>query len=727
MTGFQLPPGILRNLTRSRKEEIQVTPRNISDGADRKRRSLEAKQAQLKLKSERIRKRLEEIKQQQQERIKERIRRSRSNFENATQRRGLYLDSVVAKAAKFIRTKSNISSQSDCHSPIGKPRVTLHLSATKYQLFLCRNQIPDSGSSKYTHLLYAFKLIKETSSALKSGTHPSFNTNISNDKLLNFKQNFLWVLLYKYSHELVYTLKQFTNNPNLKARFLEVMKTYLFIFRLFKKTNYDCLFQILSDATTILNTQLSYMPQNVDLLLQKERLQVQGNLLRRHDTLPDLDEPSQRLLQEISDGTDTFAAYFKELQDSDYMYFDGVRAVYGMYEHQWPSLSTLTPMAWRRFWFEKNFEEYSSLENDRLLGQGPRYAPSTWYSQRSSTGGCPNPNVLVVKQSPDIDVEDILKLTGESILKKYDDLTEKSLNGIVFQLYCDVVNWASKDPNVNMHELSKVSDLYLEKSKEQWPLSSVSDCIQRMMIVFELTSNARLHSLAKSCLKLIGSGGFKDEFSQLERSFNNEYIKRCLSMNGGGSFSGFFRSENVYVFLGTERIDQVRFSWYTYSPSLLFPHFYEKLRKWPEWKPPPLDEIPSMIQGSLFKPQIMWEERRNPNACQYFESFFKWLILYGDGESDELNELYIHNMNECRRGLILNIHCCSLIMLFTSFGGRDIVSLKTKHACFFKARKYTLDTTNEFAKTLNPQFSRFYISNHERIEKVLLEKSISCG
>ncbi|KAI5963333.1 uncharacterized protein KGF55_003125 [Candida pseudojiufengensis] len=470
--------------------------------------------------------------------------------------------------------------------------------------------------------LYCFIMISDFNDCMINGPQqPGFNSNLNkrdkngNDEL-NFFNNFIWVLLYKYSSFLIHEFTQLIDNATnantlqVSSKFSRYWEDYKFIFKIFKWNHYINIKKILFSSISIVDQQLiildnhnvnnsfgSYDNYDNEIIEQKGKLEMELKLLNKYD-LKNLQifNSSDNVKNFNSILSQKINVLFANYQNQNSL--NGVATTREFIQNK-PSLicfknwkfhiPDFVPIdKWRSYWRSHYFKKFCNSINNAgelnyqkksypsklksgYLGEINNYYFNNELNKSEDTAGS-NFNYFELIDSI-IDINSISLKEIYGILFDYyihfsSGKNYKNFNGSIDEefenvglrgTYYDYGSSSSSTTTTN-HDFE-----YLNKIKLLFMHYDQLNKFQHILNFKNLLPNEEIEF---------------DLIVQLKYEILIQYLKNCRFNNNNENgnddeFTNFKRFENLKIILNSTNFQNLKFSIYTFNPQLLFPKFYK--------------------------------------------------------------------------------------------------------------------------------------------------------
>jgi hypothetical protein len=762
-SNFQLPPFILKNLTPIKKKKGA----SHDQGNWRRDQQLESRINGLKERSALIETRLQNLRLQRTLLMNDRIRSVQKNHKSATSRRNEYLELVKARAKRFTTRRDptemtkcgwvyqeRIEEQSkgellesatqaspqfsneevvECLRKVRESRYLDRLEASSFREARILTCSPYNSNVKvilshlmeyhptWSHFFYAFVMIADFKDSIgRNFKHPGFNTNVENVKE-NYVNNFIWVLLYKCSKELIGEFRKVITTGELKGlEFLKAWDDYFFMFKIFKQIHFNNLNKILVQAISIIQNQMELVDE--DLQPQLKRLQCEKALLWTYNRPPVQDQRTATFIENLEYRIDelflpqNFEA--PKLWDRNVINY-GTTFVYDNVVFRMPALNYVLAMEWRVYWFGK-FRNLQTREAPKIM----------------QTGHCRS------LSRPKHDTNEFLKEMNYQDKNPFNSLYEqdevdqmKNLGHILSKLTENVLEYISAKSPKRLAESRRidfiVSCLSKESNKDSWILL-LTDYLQELVSIFDGDLVAQL---PQKCLEGIYLNNDQSQMILLENLQEidaivaNWWLQKC----GFADLESFQQFENVYVYINAKNFANLRPGIFTNSPALVFPKFHSSLTGFL------LKNYLNMVEGSYSRPKI-FNTTPDPKAFKFFNTYFNNLVIKGDFKLNELNQLYINHLKKLHYKLknIVEANTCVLLIknYYPNLNSQTLFSsmyemwnqideeLDFKHNIDDELISLTIQASfHKFLNTPDIQpFLKYYFSSRHQISTLTLKK-----
>lgn len=591
-------------------------------------------------------------------------------------------------------------------------------------------QLPDIFNNKYASFFYAFILICDYEDARRRNIHPGFNAN-SDDKANNLTNNFLWVLLYKISKQLISIFENLISNHsdlNTKEKFFSIYNQYCFVFKVFKKNHLNRIKLILEQSIDIASKQVE-ITNNLDIIKIKDNLLRENDLLKMYK-ICEVEIPIGIDENEWFGNLSSITAVGNNLIPQFNYRLSEEKMIFEHFTFTFPY--NLDKYQWRKYFF---LTYLKTLDRE--------YVPSIMVTGR-----------LNICRHSNLDIDEILSIVGESsnpnwFSQMLDFSEEKIIAGFFKVVNNDIkslINYMHhfQDANQTLEERKILN--YYEKSKNSNAKSLLQTKRDLQVLLSLLVEYLDINSLSsllealKECCCNLDKAEFLladlihtiNNYYRYKRAIDNLWINKC-KFSGFGDFKVF---ENVFIY--SQNNSNLRSAFYTNSPCLKFPRFYDFLYRCNYSLD--LQQYLTMFNGAISIPNIV-NDHVNAKCYRYFHKIFIISILKGDFIMNEINPLFLDNFQNIYQNMNLvldaNTTMILLINFYSFFLPNILFSLSKTQSTFeriFTGYKKLLPLRKLIAGQLIPkgiydeQVLSEFLTYHERsfpsIKQILLKKLI---
>ncbi|KAI5951472.1 hypothetical protein KGF54_004546 [Candida jiufengensis] len=466
--------------------------------------------------------------------------------------------------------------------------------------------------------LYCFIMISDFNDCMQNGPYqPGFNHNINYDNInsnsgtfnsneeSNFFNNFIWVLLFKYS---TYLLEEFTNlvhgdnQPMITCKLQSYWEDYKFIFKIFKWNHYLNIKKILYSSISIVDQQLKILNNNNnknnpfdegdninnDIFHQKERMTMELNLLDNYNlkSLQEFNSSArvknfkEKLSNKINDIYLSYKHYNKSNSRLSTNNFIQNKANYICYNNLKFHIPHFLPLEkwrsyWRAYYFENNFKDNNNnheCESNVPLKLKSGYLGeinSYYYNGMSKFDGG---NRYINEES---------KINYFELIDSMIDVKSVTLKEIYEILFNYYIQFSSIEEFPN-DDLDSESDYEETFEFIEYSINDESNFDHDIEYFNKIKSLFKHYDQLNKFNHIINNENNHQKLDneiilQLKYEILIQYLNKCHFGNGSNNdFTKFKKFENLITIFNLSNFKNLKFSIYTLNPQLLFPKFYKK-------------------------------------------------------------------------------------------------------------------------------------------------------
>ncbi|KAK6461412.1 hypothetical protein DFJ63DRAFT_336218 [Scheffersomyces coipomensis] len=519
-------------------------------------------------------------------------------------------------------------------------------------------------------------------------SNPMFNSNLPNQESRNYLKCFIWLLLYKFSHELIMDFEQLLINGDegdSKAMFIKTWKSYCFVFKIFKQLDYQDLNKMIDSAINTVNTQLDLIGN--DLMDQEDEAiedsddtdyyqaitNHKQNFLKEKKQLNSLYDQSKQDEFFNDEESQTFLLSLNhELQFNQSLTSSSDARRLHRKKFHIPHLKYLTSINWRHYWFKAYF---SQLRNSNKTQS--HISMKTGILKLSMT----NSNSNLVNDFIDInDVYKSLHILKSDYSHRVNWSSRSELRDLVHSLSIDLYHYYCKTNNISIlsqfHSLNSVAEgvSYIQYIKQS--LLDIQRTIEKL--------NPRdyiLKEYPQKCLDIIEHDpelALQDNmliFSHHIQEFETLVSNILFNAYKINSFQILVESETYHIIEDCRNANVLYSKHFVNSPHLLFPRFYKFLKVFKNNNHLDLNNYLHILESTSYN----FKKEVDSKALNYFQMIYFDVLVYTVGKwdndvicEDELNLFYCDKMMSYRYEIKKFIKSNVLTYILSSFNVSDL-------------------------------------------------------